>query len=949
MSILRFKTRSNTNPQGKPKVYFCAPPEDYSKYFDIITNEILSKQNCSVWYLDDVTAARSEELLIDLEQMQLFVMPVTTNLLCTANDALDVDFKFAMEHHIPVLPLMQEPGLEELFNKKCGELQFLDKNKIDETTISYEEKLEKYLSSVLIGDELAEKIRAAFDAYVFLSYRKKDRKYAQELMRLIHKNDFCRDIAIWYDEFLTPGENFNDSIKDALQKSGLFVLAVTPNLVNETNYIMTTEYPMAREEGKPILPAELVPTDREQLFEKYKDIPTPANAHDDLELSEALLESIKRMDIKENDASPEHNFFIGLAYLGGVDVEVDFNRARILIESAADMGLIDARRKLVSMYLEGIGVKRDFEKAILWQNRILESFDHQVISFEEAKKHIVEMYSLTDILLRVGGMEEALQVYNQVIELCDRYSTIEASHFIRVEIITWIAIGDILKDNGIISQATNCYEKAFNIYKNSKNSARFSANAMFLIAGRLGEVCFRENNYGKAKEYFKFAIELCKDMSEETSDFNKHLMLSIAYNNLSLVCESESDNERAIVLIEKSINEVHIATNIMGAETTYPYLLSSTIHLSNIYERMGDRDKSLRVLLDIQPLCLDIYKKTGNVDAKRELARIHKNIAFCYAKEFERANENFIICCKLYSELIEQTNSYSDRVGLLKACSALGNLFATESVNVSFALACYDKASEIINTIGIDKFLDGNLDDVIACFSGMGSVYHLAGRYQEARTSYLRAISVLDKRNLLTIKQRHGLAYDYCRVAESYFMESDYSNSILYYERAAKECMSIENYETQDNILEVLASCYDWLGIVYRINGDLEPATEYCTKAYEIIVALGNRTSNYKNRRNIVMHNIKFGELAELRADELSAKEYYKKCVKQCIELSREFSFRQCYSDLAAAYYQLSRVEDRKTNLSKAYSIISQLSEQFPDVVLYSKLKHSYKKELDEM
>ena len=51
-------------------------------------------------------------------------------------------------------------------------------------------------------------------------------------MRLIHKNEFCRDIAIWYDEFLTPGENFNDAIKEALQKSGLFVLTVTPNLVN---------------------------------------------------------------------------------------------------------------------------------------------------------------------------------------------------------------------------------------------------------------------------------------------------------------------------------------------------------------------------------------------------------------------------------------------------------------------------------------------------------------------------------------------------------------------------------------------------------------------------------------------------------------------------------------------------------------------------------------------
>ena len=28
-----------------------------------------------------------------------------------------------------------------------------------------------------------------------------------------------------FDEVLTPGENFNDSIKEALQKSGLFVLS----------------------------------------------------------------------------------------------------------------------------------------------------------------------------------------------------------------------------------------------------------------------------------------------------------------------------------------------------------------------------------------------------------------------------------------------------------------------------------------------------------------------------------------------------------------------------------------------------------------------------------------------------------------------------------------------------------------------------------------------------
>ena len=117
--------------------------------------------------------------------------------------------------------------------------------------------LETYIKSVLVSSELAEKVRAAFDAYIFLSYRKKDRRKAQELMRLIHRNPLCRDIAIWYDEFLTPGEDFNQAIGKMLQKSDLFAPVVTPNLVNEINYVMTTEYPAARKQGKPVLPVEM--------------------------------------------------------------------------------------------------------------------------------------------------------------------------------------------------------------------------------------------------------------------------------------------------------------------------------------------------------------------------------------------------------------------------------------------------------------------------------------------------------------------------------------------------------------------------------------------------------------------------------------------------------------------------------------------------------------------
>ena len=203
MHYLSYRTRGQTEPNGKPNVYFCAHPQDHDLYLDSICKEILDKQNCAVWYRSgDPTL--DDDVLFDLSQMQMFVIPVTTRLLTTNNRALQEEYPVAIANHIPILPLMQESGLERLFANTFGDLQFLDRYQHDLTAIPYEAKLANFLSSSLIGDELAEQVRAAFRAHIFLSYRKKDRKYARELMNLIHQYPFSKDIAIWFDEFLIP-------------------------------------------------------------------------------------------------------------------------------------------------------------------------------------------------------------------------------------------------------------------------------------------------------------------------------------------------------------------------------------------------------------------------------------------------------------------------------------------------------------------------------------------------------------------------------------------------------------------------------------------------------------------------------------------------------------------------------------------------------------------------
>ena len=372
MAQFTYKTRGDSSPQGKPRVYFCAHPGDF-RLLDEISSELLSHQNCAVWYDTEPEAPFDEELFFtDLKQMNLFVIPVTTRFLTTPSRARDVEFPFAVAQGIPVLPLMQERGLEELFNHVCGDRQFLTKLDPDPTAIPYEEKLTRYLNSVLIGDELAARVRAAFDAHIFLSYRKKDRALAQELMRLIHRNDFCRDIAIWYDEFLTPGENFNEAIERALKECDLFALAVTPNLVNEKNYVMTVEYPMAKKAEKTILPAEVSPTNRDELARLFAEIPEGIDARNPEALAAYLAQALEGIAKRENDNDPAHNYLIGLAYLNGIDVEVDRERAVTLITGAAEAGIPEAMKKLVSMYREGEGVERNYGTAIEWQRKLVE-------------------------------------------------------------------------------------------------------------------------------------------------------------------------------------------------------------------------------------------------------------------------------------------------------------------------------------------------------------------------------------------------------------------------------------------------------------------------------------------------------------------------------------------------------------------------------------------------
>ncbi len=806
MSNLKYKTRGNSNPQGKPRVYFCCHKDDFEKFFKSISDEVLSLQNCSVWYKDGNDYV-NEELLDDLKGMQLFVMPVTTNLLCKENEALDIEFKFAIKNHIPVLPLMQEQGLEQIFNQKCGELQFLDKHNTDITAISYEEKLKKYLESVLIGDEMAEKIRAAFDAYVFLSYRKKDRKYAQELMRLIHKNEFCRDIAIWYDEFLTPGENFNESIKEALQKSGLFVLTVTPNLVNEINYIMTTEYPMAKQEGKPILPAELVPTDREELSQKYEDIPTIADAHNDSELSDALLESIKKMAIKENDKNPEHNFFIGLAYLGGVDVEVDHEKALSLITSAAEAGLPEAMEKLVDMYRNGIGVKRDYFKAIEWQEGLV-AIREKRYKQEKTPEAAVDYCS---------GLMNLGQCFEEV------------------------------KD---IQAAIVIYKKLEN-FAASKNIS-FSKRLLGISYASLGTMFYEDNKLDEAKEYCEKAVTIFESIIAELPTEESGRDLILTYSKMSTILDELSDLNSAILWAEKQMKVAEVIYNETKSEKSIHELISAYIHNAQLNYKIGYSSKAKEYCEKGLSFAQNIFNQTEDENDALRLSEAYKVMARIeYGMGNLQIAERYCIESLSLNEAVYSITESPLLKRRSAACYQLLSDITLSAGNITTSIKCCEEMIELFESLSKIFKTEKVKLDLATAYGTFGNVLTANDEFDRAKMFFQKELIIVTKiaksSNTFEIKQLLATVYNNLGCVSELTNEIEmakrfYMQSYKQYSELINSSLNVSDYHNLASVSFNIA----------KLNGNNYQYYKYAYDLWEWLLKKVPSNPEYVKCRNMV-------------------------------------------------------------------------------------------------
>ena len=969
MAELMYITKNKSLPYHKPRIYFTGESTGFSKYFEGIKTELFARNDCVIWYTDpDVQPDEIEDYELRLKEMQLFVVPVTLRLLTEKNRTIDFDIPFAKENHIPILPLMQEYGLTDLFAEKIGDLQYLDKTAVDQTAIPYDEKLTAFLNKILIGDELSAGIRASFTAYIFLSYRKKDRKYAQELMRLIHQGEVFRDVAIWYDEFLVPGEDFNEAISEALKKSELVALAVTPNLINELNYVLSTEYPMALKLDKAILPAEMVPTDRKKLKKKYKKLPDIIDSSDSAALNARLYTVLGHIPQRERTDDPQHSFFIGLAYLSGIDVEINYERALLLISQAADMDFIPAIERLISMYTNGEGVNQDLGKAVVYQEKLVELLteafhsdptEERAVSCAQAESDLFHMYESSGKSLFLQNAKKYTNAFDRYHKLLDGYK-----NYRLYEIVADFAIliGKLFEEIKDYDKAIEYYGQASMLISTavmhgvgavvcgdpasySKEDDQKAFESVHISTSRcitsidltFIKLYHKTGNLQEAYDYGEKAIETAKELVKLTSSPTDKRLLATAYLRRSYTLKRQKNYDLSREFLEKA-HELHLE---IADETDSVMDRSAAAcdgyDMARLYELKGDTKSAMSEFANTYSALKPIVK-SGVLDITGHRFFAHTCIRIGdYLFDLHRFDEAEIYYTDAQKSLYNLKGTINIGNMMINILTKLGDIHLEQkrydSFEKEYFYACKFIKSDPENENNAE--MQSELADLR---SKAGLIFSDLGEHMKARLWLLEA-----KQGYWVLNNEQEDSYYLFRlylcskaIAKGYEKDMNYDDAESQYMDAAEYSQRlVQLYDDVDDKSD-LAEIYFSLSNIYFEQKCFNKHVDYLEKARQLYKKVIAEKPSY---RNMMLYALCLGRLADEYINSYNN--------SQAVEAAGEAasvleSVIKQYPDDDSAAFQLARmylivgqITDERSVLLRALEI----ADVFPDTQSIAQVK----------
>lgn len=122
-----------------------------------------------------------------------------------------------------------------------------------------------------------------------------------------------------------------------------------------------------------------------------------------------------------SDRSTQHSYFLWMAYWYGIGTEENDDRALEMLEDAARRGHMYALKEIVHIYDAGKYVRRDFKRALQWQEKRMElcreAYELSEDGYTERKAYAASLKELGDLLMKEGYAKRAKQYYRRAEKL----------------------------------------------------------------------------------------------------------------------------------------------------------------------------------------------------------------------------------------------------------------------------------------------------------------------------------------------------------------------------------------------------------------------------------------------------------------------------------------------------------------------------------------------------
>ena len=449
-----------------------------------------------------------------------------------------------------------------------------------------------------------------------------------------------------------------------IQQCDAFIILITPNLLEEDNYVMNYEYPLAIRMRKRIIPIQVVETDRDRLLYHYKNIPNPINLFEANNFTEIIQKT--GIELMTVDDSPRHLYLIGNAYLNGFEVELDFDKAISLISEAANNGYIEAYKKLISIYRDGYFTIKAPNKVIYWEEQYM-----RCLLSKNAGNPLEVFYHLRnsgDAYYEMQEYNTALEKYELAFQIVNFLIKKFGSAVNRDTIEEWQCLSDIYLKEGQtyeqlerLDKAEMCFRKSLKIdselNENKETESHETLRNLAISFATIGDFYLRHSRLIKAKHAFQYAVQLL--------DSSTHSVIWRPPNQLDVV--------------------YHGFAELKAAKIEYHHLMYSYESLAEIAVKRLQINLALLNYEKAQIPAYKLYKMDKSIDTMLQLIRISL----------------WIVCLRDYTKIMNKSD-----VELVKSVLNAINEFVSITLADCLWLPVIDVEKflfDILKTLGFEE------------------------------------------------------------------------------------------------------------------------------------------------------------------------------------------------------------------------------------------------------